>query len=73
MTQNEKTAKVQKPDLQRTAYSVTEIAASVGCSTRTIWREIHAGKLRCIKVSSRVLVTATAFDDYLKKNLVRVR
>ena len=72
MTQITKTATVQKASLARTAYTVSEVANSVGCSERTIQREIHTGKLRCVRISKRLMVTASALDDYLKKCLVKV-
>ncbi len=49
----------------RLAYSVDDAAALVSVGTRTIYREIAAGRLRIAKLGKRTLVPAEALNDWL--------
>jgi hypothetical protein len=41
------------------------IAVEAGVSVRTIWREVHRGKLKSYKVNGRSLIDAGAARDYI--------
>jgi len=51
--------------MQRLAYSVREVSALTGLSTRTISRQIKQGRLRSVHVSRRVLIPAQALAEFL--------
>ena len=54
-----------RQDVTAPALSVGEIAALLGCSPRTVRREIHRGNLRAFRVGRAVRVTRQALYEYI--------
>lgn len=52
-------------DRQPFAYSVAELARATTVSRQTIYAEIEAGRLRAIRVRSRLVVPRAAVDEWL--------
>src|SRR4051794_37723965 len=53
-----------KPALERRAYTVQEIAATLGVSTGFVRLEIARGRLAVMRAGRRVLVSRQSFDSY---------
>lgn len=49
----------------RTAYSVPEVAKSIGFSTRYVYQLIGTGELRSIRAGRRVVVPVEALAEYI--------
>lgn len=47
------------------AYSVTDLAAETSLSKQTIYAEIEAGRLQARRIRNRIVIPATAVDDWL--------
>lgn len=52
-------------DPQPFAYSVAELASATRVSKQTIYAEIEAGRLRAVRVRSRLIVPRAAVDEWL--------
>jgi len=50
----------------RTAYSVAEVMAQSGLGRDTIYKAIHAGKLKARKVGRRTLVLSSDLQSFLE-------
>lgn len=46
-------------------YSVKEIAERLGTCTRTVYREIQSGNLRCLRIGRAIRVTDAQFAEYV--------
>jgi excisionase family DNA binding protein len=55
----------QQNHLERRAFSIDEIAQSLGTSTAFIRLEIARGHLATLRVGRRVLITRESFDQFL--------
>ncbi len=49
----------------RIAFTVSEVAFSIGVSTRTIERQIQIGKLKSLRVGRRQLISKTELEAWL--------
>ena len=58
-------------DLPRAAYSIPEVATSLGVSEATIWRTISRRQLDVVKVGARTLVTANSFRKLAQSDAAR--
>lgn len=47
------------------AYSVAELARATTVSKQTIYAEIEAGRLRAVRVRSRLVIPHAAVDEWL--------
>jgi excisionase family DNA binding protein len=57
--------------VERAALRLGEAARRVGCSRRFLEKQITAGRLRCIRLSSRcVRIRPEDLADYLERNAV---
>jgi len=50
----------------------TEAAALAGLSTRAIYRAIHRGELRAVRLCSRLRIPRDGFDEWIEHSAVRV-
>jgi excisionase family DNA binding protein len=66
------TIPISGPPLERLAYRPAELAALVGLSLKTIYREIDRGELSAARVArgSRLLIPAQAANDWLASHVV---
>lgn len=46
--------------------SVNEVAEILGLCTRTIYREIKQGNLRCLRFGRAIRITDSQLDEFLK-------
>jgi len=49
----------------RSAFSVKEIAESLGVSVRTIWKLVKSGELSSFRVKTRVLISKSALEQFI--------
>lgn len=49
----------------RLAYSIDEAAALLGVCRQTIYNNLHAGRLRAVKLGQRRLIPADALSELL--------
>jgi excisionase family DNA binding protein len=73
--EREHSTRIQQPADERLAYRPAELAALVGLSTKAIYRAIERGELQAARVAngSRLLVPATATEEWLEANSVAPR
>ena len=50
------------------AYSVAEVARATTVSKQTIYAEIEAGRLRAVRVRSRLVIPREAVDEWLSSD-----
>lgn len=50
-----------------TAFTVPELSVSCGLSERKLRREISAGRLDCIRIGRRLLVTREQLEQYFQR------
>ena len=53
-----------------TALSVADVAARVGLSKQSVYREVEDGRLRAVRIRGRLLVPADAVAEWLQANKV---
>jgi excisionase family DNA binding protein len=49
----------------RRAYSLSEVAGLTGFAISTLYKLIHAGRLRSVKIAGRRVITSNALDEFL--------
>lgn len=59
------TAAPVTPALPRTAYTVAEVATSIGVSVRHMRRLCDRGEIRVLRAGGRVLIPADAFRAFV--------
>ena len=52
---------------ERLVYSVADVAARVGLSKQTIYREIEDGRLKAARIRGRVVIPADAVAEWLRE------
>lgn len=52
------------------ALSVADVAARVGLSKQSVYREVEDGRLRAVRIRGRLLVPADAVAEWLQANKV---
>ena len=57
---------VEIPLGERRAYSLAEVAGLTGVAISTLYKLMHAGRLKTIKIAGRRLVTDQALDEFLR-------
>ena len=57
---------VQPDTLPRTAYSLDEVAQSLGLSRSTLYSEMAAGRLQTVKLGRRRLVPARELERLVR-------
>ena len=50
-----------------TLLTIAEVAALMRVSKMTVYRQVHAGELRAVRVGRSFRVSKTDLDDYLKQ------
>jgi len=58
--------------ISKKGFSPAEIAEMLGVSLTTIYREIDRGKLQCVKVGARRVITVWDLEAYLGKERARI-
>ncbi|MDQ1318190.1 MAG: DNA-binding protein [Candidatus Poribacteria bacterium] len=58
--------------MSKKGFSPAEIAEMLGVSLATIYREIDRGKLQCVKVGVRRVITVWDLEAYLGKERARM-
>ena len=56
---------MKTPNIERLAYSIKEVAATLGVSSRTIHTIIKDGKLEHFRIGTRVLVESEALRRFI--------
>lgn len=54
----------------RALFTIGRAADHIGKSTRTVYRMIHAGELRTIRVGRSLRIRPSDLDDYLDRRVV---
>ncbi len=57
-------------NLQKNAWSVSEVSQSYGISERKIRSEMNIGNLAFTRIGRRVVVTQAQLDEYLNRSAV---
>jgi excisionase family DNA binding protein len=57
--------KADIPLKDRRAYSFAEVSGLTGFAISTLYKMMHAGRLRTLKIAGRRLVTSEALDAFL--------
>lgn len=60
----------KKMNLQKNAWSVSEVSQSYGISERKIRSEMNIGNLAFTRIGRRVVVTQAQLDEYLNRSAV---
>jgi excisionase family DNA binding protein len=61
---------VNPKEVKRIAFSISELAISLGCSERILWKLVHQGKISHVRIGRRVLITQNQINNYLQINSV---
>lgn len=65
------TGPLPKPSSSKITFSVAEVAEMTGLSPNTIRKTIQVGKLKAVRLGSRVLVTQKALEEWLEAGSTR--
>jgi putative molybdopterin biosynthesis protein len=57
--------------MEKTFYTLEQLAKMLGVSQRTIMREVKAGKLRAFKVGRALRFTSEAVQEYIQRQEVK--
>jgi excisionase family DNA binding protein len=49
------------------AYSVAELSDETSLSPQTLYKEIEDGRLKAVRIRGRIVIPATAVEDWLAR------
>lgn len=61
---------IKHNEIKRIAFSISELAISLGCSERMLWKLVHQGQIGHVRIGRRVIITQNQIDKYLQANSV---